>query len=508
MRKVLLCLVDALSSDVVRPAVADGRLPTLGRLASNGHVRWDSVSVFPSITPAATASICTGAYPARHGILGAHYYDRDEDQVHYFGADLWVLTKRGWGPYLHDFLRHLNQRCLSAPTIFDQLEPRRSCASLNFLIHRGPVQHRGRSPWPLRLMPGVPSTPEFPGPSTLCLGDFVGQRAVNGRVGSLEARGGMFRRFGFSDDSTGDYLEALGERGLPDFTIAYFPDNDWDSHAKGPDQALDTVIKVDARLGEFARGVYGGIDQMLEEVTVVVTGDHSQTDVADDDSAAIALDETLESYRLVSAGDAWHGEDEMMVCPNLRVAQIYLARGYIARQDEVARQLLSDRRVDQVIYRDTQTHDTSDIFIVATADRGTLRFGRGAGVSKATDERGSTWWFEGALSAVHATLEEGRLRFGDYPNAFERIEGSFHSRYAGDMWVTARVGHEFNLPRTEVHVGGGSHGSLHRADSTSPLIVGTTDERLTLPDLCRAVDVADICRTALHEQPATVTEAR
>ena len=44
-------------------------------------------------------------------------------------------------------------------------------------------------------------------------------------------------------------------------------------------------------------------------------------------------------------------------------------------------------------------------------------------------------------------------------------------------------------------MGGGSHGSLHREDSTSPLIVVGTD--LELPESTRLTDVEPLCLALL-----------
>ena len=65
--KILLIVIDAATPHVVCPAVRTGRLPTLQRLVDAGTMHERSVSIFPSITPAATTSIVTGAYPAEHG---------------------------------------------------------------------------------------------------------------------------------------------------------------------------------------------------------------------------------------------------------------------------------------------------------------------------------------------------------------------------------------------------------------------------------------------------------
>jgi hypothetical protein len=52
------------------------------------------------------------------------------------------------------------------------------------------------------------------------------------------------------------------------------------------------------------------------------------------------------------------------------------------------------------------------------------------------------------------------------------------------------------MPRIKLHPGG-SHGSLHKDDSTMPLLLAGAPEGVTLPDHPRAVDVAPLCLKVL-----------
>src|SRR5215204_3561789 len=78
-RPALLFVLDGIRPDVLGAAIRDGDAPNLGMLAQRGEAVWDAVSVFPSITPAATAAIATGEAPARSGIVGHAWYDKDRD---------------------------------------------------------------------------------------------------------------------------------------------------------------------------------------------------------------------------------------------------------------------------------------------------------------------------------------------------------------------------------------------------------------------------------------------
>ena len=77
MKKVLLIIIDALASRVVQPALNSNRLPNFNRLYEAATLRSESISIFPSITPAATSSLITGVYPQKHGISGAYWYIPD-----------------------------------------------------------------------------------------------------------------------------------------------------------------------------------------------------------------------------------------------------------------------------------------------------------------------------------------------------------------------------------------------------------------------------------------------
>jgi predicted AlkP superfamily pyrophosphatase or phosphodiesterase len=57
-----------------------------------------SVSIFPSITPAATTAIVTGAYPAENGIAGRRGTTPERREVAYYGDDFWVIRRRDSAP--------------------------------------------------------------------------------------------------------------------------------------------------------------------------------------------------------------------------------------------------------------------------------------------------------------------------------------------------------------------------------------------------------------------------
>ena len=456
-----------------------------------------SISIFPSITPAATSSIITGCYPAEHGIAGASWFDETRQEVAYYGDDFWVIAREGFGAFIEDFLLRLNGDRLRAPTLFEMIERSgRQAACLNYLVFRGNVPHKVRIPELIAALPGVPLSDTVEGPSTLCLGDFVGSPSPHGR--RLKEKGGVLHRFGMDDASTGALLRDLCAEGtLPDFTVAYFADNDYRSHEVGPHNALPVLDHVDAMLGEAFEAA-GGLDRLLRDTCVIVTSDHGHCDVlADRKAAVIRLNQLLVSYRQARLGGAWEARDEIMICPNMRATQIYLREPTPELRERIARDVISDPRVDQVIYRTRRTGSDADGFTVLSG-RGRLEFARaGSGPSNAEDAFGGKWQWSGDPAALGLEQDGKRLEFGQYPNAFERIAGVLELEQSGELWATAKPGTEFEVPGGKAHVAGASHGALHALDSHSPLILAGGGAAAALPRHLRSIDIAPLCMQLL-----------
>jgi hypothetical protein len=180
-----------------------------------------------------------------------------------------------------------------------------------------------------------------------------------------------------------------------------------------------------------------------------------------------------------------------MICPNMRAAQVYLRSDYWSRRNDILRRLVDDGRVDQVIWQESEHR-----YAVLTKNRGRLDFALSRDGRGDRDEYAAMWEWEGDLSALGALVHDGRLQFTDYPNAFERIAASFDDRVSGDIWVTSRLGYEFQVTGTKVNRRG-SHGSLHADDSTSPLIVAGCHAELLPRCGPRSVDISPLCLSIL-----------
>jgi hypothetical protein len=179
----------------------------------------------------------------------------------------------------------------------------------------------------------------------------------------------------------------------------------------------------------------------------------------------------------------------------MRAAQIYVREPERA-VEAIASAVLEDARVDQVMWRTALTRPGAEGYTVST-HRGRLEFSRAAGSATGADVFGGTWTWSGDASAVALEQDGTTIEFTDYPNAFERIAGALDLDKSGEIWVTAKAGCEFEVPGGEAHVGGASHGALHKLDSLSPVIVAGGTTRHRLPRHMRLVDIAPLCMQIL-----------
>jgi len=104
---------------------------------------------------------------------------------------------------------------------------------------------------------------------------------------------------------------------------------------------------------------------------------------------------------------------------------------------------------------------------VVRSRRGELRFAPGGELS---DLRGERWSVEGEFGVLRAELQDGRFLSTEYPDALTRVWSALHCPNAGDVLLSAAPGFEFVDWGGSDHVGGGSHGSLHRSDSHAALL--------------------------------------
>ena len=131
--------------------------------------------------------------------------------------------------------------------------------------------------------------------------------------------------------------------------------------------------------------------------------------------------------------------------------------------------------------------------------RGELRFAPGG---DRRDPRGGGWRSRASrpLELDLATARDERT----YPDALGRLWSALECPHSGDVLVSAEPGYEFVDWGGADHVGGGSHGSLHRDDSEGVLLLCGVEaperEQWSLTDVTRWCSSTSVYRCRVTEE--------
>jgi hypothetical protein len=453
-QKLVLIVVDAMKPAMLERAIAAGRTPAMAEIMRRGHYVPECVAAFPSVTPVCAATITTGLGPDRHGIPSMNWYHREEGRYVEYGSSFSASRQFGVLRSLTDTVYRMNSEHLApdALTVFESLDDAEvRTAGTTYLIYRGRHEHEVAQESALaRLVTSTLFRRTIKGPLELFYSDLYASRRTGcrGQMGLPGAR----------DQHTGCVGSYLVEHDLFDFLLFSLPDNDAYSHRNGPHAQVTSLAAADRQI-ERLMHAGGGPDRFLEEHAVIVCSDHSQASV----EASIRLDHAFADFAVATPSARVAGSGgEVALSPAQRSAMIY-ALDPDERDDIVARSLAAVRElegVDLAMWMD-------DGEAVIRGHRGELRFAPGTGVQ---DPRGHGWDVDGPLSVLRAELQDGRLLSTEYPDALMRVWSALHCENGGEILLSAAPGYEFVDWGGADHVGGGSHGSLHRSDSLATLL--------------------------------------
>jgi hypothetical protein len=415
----------------------------------------------------------TGVGGDEHWISGMNWYHRLERRYVEYGSSLDATRAFGVFRALYDLVYNMNLAHLSPEieTLFEQLDDagaRTACTS--FLIYRG--RHRHQVSLDGLLRRAVETTRlKFRhhtwGPGELFYGDLYASREVPCKPSSIP---------GSRDGYSACCVAELAKDDLFDFLLFSLPDNDNYSHRHGPEASVESISKADhcfAKLVEAA----GGLDRFLAEHALILLGDHAQTPV----HRGLPLAEILgRDWEVLQPSEDRPDAAQLAVSPTGRAAHIYLLPGEAPRAEhgEVRLRLTETEGVDLTCWLEAAdgrplqrlepgmpTEGGEWAVIERPGEQ--LRF-RPQG--ETSDLRGQSWEVSGDLGVVEARVENGRLRSEAYPDPLARVWSALASPHAGDFVVSLAAGFEAVDWGGVTHVGGGSHGALHAADSNVPLL--------------------------------------
>jgi len=467
MKKVILFVIDSLHPVVLGRALLEGNVPALSFLTNHGTYFDRVISTFPTMTPVATSSMITGTWPDRHLVPGFIWYNEELRKIVDYGATLQNILKIGPKQVVLNLLTRLNEEHLNSetPTLYEELEAGGySSGNVNFFMHRAMHPHRAKIPFLLSLVTGFGLKQEkISGPAHLTLGQLI-HPPYSGRP--MFYPKGPFHRYGLNDVFSGMITAQLvREKKQPDFTVVYFPDNDKHSHQYGPLRSGPSIERADQQVA-LVLDQFTSWEKALEENVIIVTGDHAQSTVGLGKEYLIDLDYALKCFgRLTPTEDASTANKEIAICPNERMAFIYVLQRETEILPEVVGILAQDPRNAQIAWKVSE----NKYCVVQGGTEKRLWFSR---VGPYQDIYGQFWSFEGDLSVVDAQQADHQtLTFGKFPDAFNRLISALEVRTGSRVVVSAASGYEYFAVGAPFHPGGGSHGSLEAEDSTVPMII-------------------------------------
>jgi predicted AlkP superfamily pyrophosphatase or phosphodiesterase len=485
-KKLVLVVIDALKPAMLERAIATGRAPALARIRRDGVYVDDCVAAFPSVTPVCAATITTGAGPDGHLIPSMNWYHREEGRYVEYGSSFSASRQFGVLRSLTDTVYRMNAEHLSkdVETVFESLDDRGvRTAGTTYLIYRGRHHHDVSNETALaRIVTSTLFRRTIDGPLELFYADLYASRKTGCR--------GQLGMPGIRDQHTGCVGAYLIENDLFDFMLFSLPDNDAWSHKNGPHSQVTSIAAADRQL-ERLMHTAGGPDRFLEDYAVIVTSDHSQAAVEE----RIRLDRAFADFEVATQSAARSTGAEVALSPAQRAAMVY-ALDPEQREAVLERSLQAVTEldgVDLVLWLPDGPGEEAAI----RSNRGELRFAAGGDL---VDRQGRRWSVDGKLATIRAEVQDGRLLCTEYPDALARVWSALNCPTAGDVLLSAAPGYEFVDWGGADHVGGGSHGSLHRSDSLGALMwCGTGPDSRAVREQWSLCDVAPMVRDHFAE---------
>lgn len=475
-KPVVMILIDTLMDKSLSEAIQRGRVPALKFLLNHGQYFPNVVSSFPTMSVTIDSTLLTGVYADRHHVPGLVWYNGEENRMIYYGNGAKEALKIDQLQVFMDSIYQLNQIQLNKKikTIHEELaEQGKDSASINAVVFRGKTKHTLKVPQSIAMSTRLPEQIKITGPRLLSYGALKQLDPDNVRNTYL------WKKYGMNDEFSAQDIAFLIKQGkLPNFTIAYFPENDTYVHRKGP-SGLKGIEEADQALQDVLN-TYESWEQALKSVIWIIMGDSAQSYVNKDrDKSIVDLRPLLNRYRIAKLNQTVRKEDQIVISANERMAYIDTIDSKVWLS-EIVKLLQNEDKLDLIA-----TKDDKEVHV--TAGKSDKMFSYRPG-GKYMDEYGQSWTISGDPHLMNISVTKNRIKYGKYPDALARLYGAMHSHEGRFVVVTVQPGYELVGESSPTHVGGGSHGSLHGLDSLVPLIISGTNTR---PETLRIVDIKD-----------------
>jgi len=472
-KRVILLMVDTLMDSALQAALDSGNVPAFQFFMESGCYYPDVVSPFPTMSVNVDSTLLTGVYSDKHKVPGLVWYNQKEKRIVNYGSHVRELYKLGLKQSMEDVFFNLNHIHLNNQnyTIHEILHNEGvQTSSINALLYKGSDPSVLKTPILLSLVTGMDRKIEVQSPEVYSYGAF---RWIN----PVKKYAAPWSKYGFNDKfSANEIAYLINQNKLPPFTIAYFPDLDQSVHKNGRED-IKGIEKVDKQLQKILNQ-YPSWEEALVNNIWIISGDNGQAWISNNKKAAlIDLREFLKSYRIVKLKKGVTPQDELVLGVNERMAFIYSLDNQKAPLQEIAKILKSDDRIDVIAIRNEKT-----ITVTSGIHEGSLQFYPDGDF---VDEYEQYWFLEGNTEILNLSITNKKVTYGDYPDALARLYSSFFSHEGEYLIVSAKPGYEFIGEGSPTHIGGASHGGLHKEDSLVSLIVSGTS---SMPKHLRIID--------------------
>jgi hypothetical protein len=480
-KRLILAVIDGMSPAALRDAASTGRAPVLAEIMERGTYVDGASAAFPSVTPVCATAIATGVRQDEHGIPAMNWWHREEQRYVEYGSSLRAARRVGIANQLRDLVYEMNGSHLSSPTIFEALDDAGvRTAGTTYLIYRGRHEHQvSRRGGLTRLVRTIMREPVL-GPRELFYADIFESRETECRS--------QLGLPGVRDRHAGCVGAQMVATDLFDFLLLSLTDNDTHSHKRGPGAQATSIAHADRQLKRLVDAA-GGMEPFFERYAVIAAADHSHAAIS---RRVELLDAFADVGVLTPTPTAAPDPDaQIALCPSQRFAMLCVLDP--EQRDALTPRLVERARtldgVDLVMHR---AGPGEGVIAAAGGRDGELRFAPGGDLR---DARGRRWSVEGDLGVLDMTVQDGLLVSDDYPDALGRVWSALSCERSGEVLLSAGAECEFPDWGGAAHVGGGSHGSLHRSDSLGALAFCGVEAPEGLPrgGVWAIEDVADLC---------------
>ena len=473
-KRVIMLMVDTLMDSSLQAAIKTGKAPAFQFFTENGCYFPDVVSPFPTMSVNVDSTLLTGVNSDKHKVPGLVWYNQKERRIVNYGSHVRELFKLGLRKSMEDIFFNLNHVHLSKQhkTIHEILQDKGiQTSSINALLYRGSNFTQLKVPFLLSMLTGINKELVSYSPDLFSYGAFH-------RLNPLKKNAYSWQKYGFNDKFSANEIRYLIEQNkLPPLTIAYFPDLDQSVHKNGRTD-IKGIQKVDKELQKILNQ-YSSWDEALLNNIWIIAGDNGQAWISKNrKEALIDLRDLLDSYRIVKLRQRIKSQDQIVLCVNERMAFIYTLDNQKVQLSEIMGILQKDNRIDVIAVKNETT-----VTVTSGIHSGHLKFHPKGDYF---DEYGQSWYFEGNTDILDLSITDKRIKYGDYPDALERLYSSFFSHEGEYIVVSAKPGYEFIGEGSPTHVGGASHGGLHKEDSLVSMIISGTD---STPKYLRIIDI-------------------